>query len=387
MRRARPRRIRTIVLITLAVALVLATTAALVLYWQLRSADLDEIRQRQLLAEQTDAAADDGAIPPLLEEAVEQAGTLTDEPIGWRDALDVAAILMQSELTMGEMRQLMGQSTETLTTAEKQAIRELLLAKLSDEELETLRAITSRYGKYLVIADPDYPIEAVGVMDEAERARIVAAHRDEAQSGAPDGDDPDAAGTGAAPDADRPSTSSGAADGRSGSGQMASETASSSEAADAAAQPEREATAAPGGGADAAPGDSGATGGGQSSEGGRDEQDEQRRKLAATYENKLQQLKSSCTQQSQTLIAEAASELENAAEGQSIEAIGGGLLDKVSEAEGECDTKFNALLSEARQAFEAQQLSFEKGESWKREYAAAKAEIRSAAIAKLQGLL
>ncbi|NTZ17850.1 hypothetical protein EXW96_09785 [Paenibacillus sp. JMULE4] len=67
---------------------------------------------------------------------------------------------------------MLGQATDKLNNEEKQHIRDLLLQKLSQQEIDALKAITGKYGKNLIILDPNYPIELVGVYDEEERKKI-----------------------------------------------------------------------------------------------------------------------------------------------------------------------------------------------------------------------
>ncbi|GBF78500.1 hypothetical protein PA598K_07152, partial [Paenibacillus sp. 598K] len=178
------KRVWKITLWSTAVLGVLLVAAAGLLYWKLTTMDIGAIRDRHVLqGESSPGGAGGGAedssgrLPASLSGAVGKADALADKPIQSDDALDAAAILLQSGLSLREMYYLMGQSTETLSTEEKQHIRDLLLAKLDPEEIEALRAITSGYGKHLVILDPDYPIEAVGVKDDAERDRIIYEHR------------------------------------------------------------------------------------------------------------------------------------------------------------------------------------------------------------------
>ncbi|MBB6693244.1 hypothetical protein H7B90_17715 [Cohnella xylanilytica] len=148
--------------------------------YRVKTVDLDEIIAKHNvntaanIEDDSDSKKDqDSNIPNLLEKPLEKANSLTDKQIDSEDAIDVAAILMNSGLSLKEMSYLTGNSTSDLTTEEKQKIRDLLLKKLSPKEIEALRSITSQYGKYLVILDPNYPIELVGVQDEKERERIL----------------------------------------------------------------------------------------------------------------------------------------------------------------------------------------------------------------------
>lgn len=142
-------------------------------YYDLRSTTIEQVVQRQQQAGQDAADADEAKLPSLLEDPLDKANQLSNKPISKQDMMDAAAILLNSGLSMKEMYYLMGQSTEQLTDEEKQNIRDLLLEKLNQEQISALRNITKKYGKGLNILDPKFPIELVGVYDEAERKRIM----------------------------------------------------------------------------------------------------------------------------------------------------------------------------------------------------------------------
>lgn len=142
-------------------------------YNELRSTTIEQVVQRQEKPGQDTAETDEQVkIPSVLEDPLDKANQLSNKPISKQDMMDAAAILLNSGLSMKEMYYLMGQSTEQLTDEEKQRIRDLLLEKLTQEEINALRTITKKYGKGLNILDPKFPIELVGVYDEAERKRI-----------------------------------------------------------------------------------------------------------------------------------------------------------------------------------------------------------------------
>lgn len=142
-------------------------------YYELRSTTVEQVVQRQQQGERVTADADEQIkIPSILEDPLDKATQLSNKPISKQDMMDAAAILLNSGLSMKEMYYLMGQSTEKLTNEEKQHIRDLLLKKLTQEEISALRNITKKYGKGLNILDPNFPIELVGVYDETERKRI-----------------------------------------------------------------------------------------------------------------------------------------------------------------------------------------------------------------------
>ncbi|WJH35564.1 hypothetical protein N6H14_06020 [Paenibacillus sp. CC-CFT747] len=146
------------------------------LQYKLHSTSLEDIQARQA-AKQNGSTPEAGTpasgAPGALKDPLAKANEFTDKPISAQDALDAAAILSQAGLSMKEMSYLTGKADAGLPVEEKQRIRDLLLSKLTPEQIHTLRSITEPYGKKLVILDKDYPIELVGVYDEAERQKII----------------------------------------------------------------------------------------------------------------------------------------------------------------------------------------------------------------------
>ncbi|MBJ6359797.1 hypothetical protein ACFOQM_00445 [Paenibacillus sp. GCM10012307] len=170
---------------SLGVAVIIAAAGAGYLYWKLTSIDLEDIRARQLAkaeqragdsrftGKQDNGVSQSPELPSVLDHALGTAEEISGQKIAMDDAMDAAAILLQSGLSFTEMYSLLGQSDQQLSVEEKQHIRDLLLSKLSKEDIEALKSITSGYGKYLVILDEGYPIEAVGIKDAAKRKEIV----------------------------------------------------------------------------------------------------------------------------------------------------------------------------------------------------------------------
>jgi len=155
---------------------ILASVATGYLYYKTKNVDLDKIIEKHQADNNSNIASEQSKeteLPDIIKDQLGKASALTDKTIKADDALDVAAILMSSGLSMKEMSYLTGKSTDNLSVEEKQKIRDLLLKKLTPKEIEALRSITSQYGKYLVILDPNYPIELVGVEDKEERERIL----------------------------------------------------------------------------------------------------------------------------------------------------------------------------------------------------------------------
>ncbi|HEY0828443.1 MAG TPA: hypothetical protein VGE40_10140 [Bacilli bacterium] len=157
--------------------LVLLLTCAGFIYYQMKSINLVDIQARHRFQVGEMALPDEKTqkpahIPPVLNRPLDTANSYATKPIKAQDALDAASILLNSGLSLKEVYYLTGQATDKLSVKEKQNIRDLLLSKLTAEEIAALRSITSEYGKNLIILDPGYPIELVGVYDEKERSKI-----------------------------------------------------------------------------------------------------------------------------------------------------------------------------------------------------------------------
>jgi hypothetical protein len=308
------------------VILVIIMVTTGVVYWQIQSITLEDIQSRHNPAEaQADHEAEDKdvAIPSILSQPIKEANGFANKPIKTQDALDAAAILLQSGLSLQEIYYLTGQTKDNLSTEEKQRIRDLLLAKLTSEEIKSLRSITSQYGKHLIILDPNYPIELVGVYDEEERARI----RKQLESKqtkpfvSPVKNDP-------------------------GQRQLA--------------QPKLEADEEPSDSAD-------------------------QHKLAdiqSNYEQRLLALQSSCKQTAESLLNQAIAELRNAASSPDKQVNNQELLlSKISSEEERCDSRFASIINQATDEFIRGGL--DGGwlvREWEQKYEKAKTDTRLAAL-------
>ncbi|CAM3456107.1 hypothetical protein PALU110988_23780 [Paenibacillus lupini] len=135
-------------------------------YYYIKSIDIEDIASRH-----SSETADSGEkpvtkLPAIIEKPVEKASQLIGgQKIDSADALDVVAILMNSGLSLKQISYLQGNATTDLSIEEKTKIRELLLSKLSEEEIQLLKSITTEYGIALNILNPDFPIEWVGERD------------------------------------------------------------------------------------------------------------------------------------------------------------------------------------------------------------------------------
>ncbi|GMK48359.1 hypothetical protein PghCCS26_54890 [Paenibacillus glycanilyticus] len=140
-----------------------------VTYYYIKSIDIKDVAARHN-SDVVDGSGEESSepkkLPAIIEKPVEKASQLIGgEKIDSADALDVASILLNSGLSLKQISYLQGNATYDLSIEEKTKIRELLLSKLSDEEIELLRSITKQYGIGLNILNPDYPIEWVGERD------------------------------------------------------------------------------------------------------------------------------------------------------------------------------------------------------------------------------
>ncbi|MDQ8738358.1 hypothetical protein [Paenibacillus sp. LHD-38] len=105
-----------------------------------------------------------------------------------------------------------------------------------------------------------------------------------------------------------------------------------------------------------------------------------KKKIDASVNAKLQQLKSSCQASSNSLVKQIANELSNDKEA-TLATIQSKYLDKVFSAEAACDAKFNQLISNAQGEYQAAELSNQALPDWSSQYESAKATARADALA------
>lgn len=322
-----------VTLCSLAGLVVLFVISGAILYWKIQSIDLEQIQDRQLARAEgslTQGAEDDPAVPKVMQGAVSKAEGIAGKSIKSEDALDVAAILLQSELSLKQMYDLIGQSSGNLDTAEKQRIRDTLLGKLKPQEIEALRAITTDYGKGLVILDPDYPIELVGVQDEVERTRI----RKQLE-------------------AEKKAASGG------------------SEPAEAASAPESDADQSGGGGV------------GESA-------DPQLAAVAGKYAGKLQAVKAACTSDANAMtekVIAAINRMKNDDGSSSAGAAEDTLVQEIGAVEASCEASFETVIRLAKRELQREGLSTAMLQAWRDEYAAAKNAAMAQARARISAAI
>jgi hypothetical protein len=308
------------------------------LYYAINQVDLEGIEKR-IEERRQDAQSDNGTskMPGVLDSTIDKAESLTTKSIDPQDALDVAAILLKSGLSMKEMYYLTGKSTDKLSNEEKQKIRDLLLKKLTPEEIKALRAITYDYGKTLVILDPQYPIELVGVYDEAEQTRVRKELEARTKSRA--------TATIASPNTsvDTPTEVPFSSPAPSTTPPIPTETSSS-------------------------------------------EQTE----LRSTYQGKLDALQAGCTNKVSSLASELSAEIkagQASKEGVSIASLQSKFLPKIEAAEKECDSQFNNLMNDASKSYQEKEMPLQDIENWKSQYEAAKRSAQSEALNSLMAIM
>jgi hypothetical protein len=312
-------------------------------FYQIYSIDISDIQTRQEARQEGQPAEE--AVPSILNDSVQAANQHASKPIETQDALDVAAILLKSGLSLKEIYFLTGQASDQLSTEEKQKIRDLLLAKLTSEEITALRSITQDYGKHLVILDPNYPIELVGVYDETERKRIMTELEAKKQ----------AAGSASGSATAAPIAASAPVQGPSSTPfptpsptpiQKGSQVSSS-------ADPAKQA---------------------------------QKSVIENKYNEQITQLKASCDSQVNGFVqevSEALKQLQGENQQSVVETLQNQFLPKIVKAEQSCDTGFQQLLKAAQEEYQESGYDPKDLNNWQEQYDKYKSEMRSKAFAQI----
>ncbi|MBD3920706.1 hypothetical protein H8B09_18215 [Paenibacillus sp. PR3] len=321
-----------IIVVTIIVLVIAALTAG---YIYLKSISLDDIKSRHPVETEDNTGSDIKVnepvkIPKVMEGAVDKAASLVGKDIEGQDALDVAAILLNSGLSLRDIKYLQGNASYDLTTEEKQRIRDLLLEKLTSEEIKLLRSITSKYGKHLVILNPDYPIEWVGERDP-EKIKEHEKQWSEMQSGK----------------AAKPQTS--------GTKQPSTSTESDKPSTEPTKNDSTVLT---------------------------QQQKEKQKEINAKYDQKLSSLKSTCTAKSNTLLNTILKDLESDSK-PSLSKLQAKFLGQLADAEAACDSQFSELQSQAKADYKAAGIPATSMPNWKSEYDKAKVAARSSGIAAI----
>jgi hypothetical protein len=319
--------------------LLLIGTGAGWAYYQIYSIDISDIQSRQEAKQEGKPAEE--SVPSILNDSVNVANQHASKPVETQDALDVAAILLKSGLSLKEIYFLTGQATEQLTTEEKQKIRDLLLAKLTPEEIRALRSITKDYGKHLVILDPRYPIELVGVYDEAERQKILKDIEERKQGEGSSGI------TAAAPKP-VPATIP-----KPTSVPNVQHVEPVPKDSSIPADPQKQ---------------------------------EVQADLEGKYNQQMIQLKASCDSQVNQFVKEISAVLkENQEDNQqaSLETLQKQFLPKIMQAEQSCDQKFRGILESAKKEYQSTGIESKDLNKWQEQYDKYKSEMRTKALAQI----
>ncbi|MGG4144394.1 hypothetical protein ABEW34_14820 [Paenibacillus algorifonticola] len=354
------KRIWKTILITVATITVLLIGTVGFFYWKISSISLEDIQQRRAalvagqdgMAPASEGAGNQAELPSSLDSAVGKAEQIAGKTIKSDDALDVAAILLNSGLSFREMYILLGQSDEELTTEEKQAIRDLLLAKLTTEEIDALRSITKQYGKYLAIVDTNYPIEAVGEKDDAKRKAILekakqAKEEEEGKQAAEaNGQETASSQAGSAGKTDGTATTDEPGKPSGGKANTATDNKTASQTKDTQSKT---------------------------------------KSLNSKYESQLSALKGKCVSNANQLMTQVVAAINKSSE-LDEKALQGELLGKIAAAEASCDKQYQALINKAETEYKEAGIAFAKKSTWTQEYQSIKAEIRSSAINKLNAV-
>ncbi|SFE83888.1 hypothetical protein SAMN05216378_4274 [Paenibacillus catalpae] len=307
-----------------------------VTYYYIKSIDIKDIASRH----SSDLAADSGEkqpeskLPAIIEKPVEKASQLIGgEKIDSADALDVAAILLNSGLSLKQISYLQGNATTDLPVEEKQKIRDILLSKLSDEEIELLKSITKQYGIGLNILNPNYPIEWVGERDPEKMKENNEAWKkmNQQSNGSTKPTD-----TGTKTD-EKPANTDTKQD-------------------DKPAEPEKEPTPEL-----------------------TTDLKQVKQSIDSKTEGQLASLSGTCQAKSNSILAQ----IVGSADGVTLENLQNKYLGKVMEAEGSCDAAFQGIVSQAASSYADAGIDSSAMPDWNAKYEASKQAVRSSAISAI----
>ncbi|GLX67380.1 hypothetical protein [Paenibacillus glycanilyticus] len=299
-------------------------------YYYIKSIDIEDIAARH----SNDTAANSGAtqaepkkLPAIIEKPVEKASKLIGgEKIDSADALDVAAILLNSGLSMKQISYLQGNATTDLPVEEKQKIRDLLLSKLSNDEIELLRSITTQYGISLNILNPGYPIEWVGERDPEKIKENNEAWKKRNQQSTAGSSKPATTGT---KQEEKPSEPEKKPD------KPAVELAS--------------------------------------------DKKQVKKTIDSQTQSKLNSLSGTCKAKSNAILQQ----IVGSADGVTVDELQNKYLGKVMEAEGSCDAQFNGIVSQATSSYADNGIDSSAMPDWNAKYEASKQSARASAISAI----
>jgi hypothetical protein len=298
-----------------------------VAYYYIKSIDINDIASRHntdIVDGSVEGKTEPKKLPTIIEKPVEKASQLIGgEKIDSADALDVAAILLNSGLSLKQISYLQGNATTDLSVEEKQKIRDLLLSKLSDEEIGLLRSITKQYGIGLNILNPDYPIEWVGERDPEKIKEHSEAWKKMNQQ----------------------------SDGLTKSPEVTKPTESNKPT-----EPEKQPTP------ELAP-----------------DLKQAKQSIDSKTESQLASLSSTCKAKSNAILQQ----IVGSADGITLEELQNKYLGKVMEAEGSCDVQFQGIVSQAASSYADAGVDSSAMPDWNAKYEASKQSVRASAISAI----
>ncbi|WP_127498082.1 hypothetical protein [Paenibacillus glycanilyticus] len=304
-----------------------------VTYYYIKSIDIKDVAARHN-SDVVDGSGEESSepkkLPAIIEKPVEKASQLIGgEKIDSADALDVAAILLNSGLSLKQISYLQGNATTDLPVEEKQKIRDLLLTKLSDEEIKLLSSITKQYGIALNILNPDYPIEWVGERDPQKMKENYDAWMKMQQ---------------------QPSSST------KGTNTGTKPTDKPAETSKPTEEPEK--TPAPELTTDLK---------------------QVKQSIDSKTESQLASLSGTCKAKSNAILQQ----IVGSADGVTVEDLQNKYLGKVMEAEGSCDAKFQGIVSQAASSYADAGIDSRAMPDWNAKYEASKQSVRASAISAI----
>ncbi|TCM92799.1 hypothetical protein EV294_108188 [Paenibacillus sp. BK033] len=303
-----------------------------VAYYYIKSIDIKDIASRHSsdVADSTgEVMSEPKKLPAIIEKPVEKASQLIGgDKIDSADALDVAAILLNSGLSLKQISYLQGNATTDLPVEEKQKIRDLLLTKLSDEEIALLKSITKQYGIGLNILNPDYPIEWVGERDPQKMKENNEAWKKMQQHSS---GSTKTAGTGAQSD-NKPTESS--------------------KPTEPEKTPTPELTT---------------------------DLKQVKQSIDSKTESQLASLSGTCKAKSNAILQQ----IVGSADGVTVEDLQNKYLGKVMEAEGSCDAQFQGIVSQAASSYADAGIDSGAMPDWNAKYEASKQSVRASAISAI----
>jgi hypothetical protein len=300
-------------------------------YYYIKSIDIEDIVSRHSNDSADSEKKQESKLPAIIEKPVEKASQLIGgENIDSADALDVAAILMNSGLSLKQISYLQGNAAYDLSNEEKSKVRELLLSKLSSEEIELLRSITTKYGITLNILNPEYPIQWVGERDPEK----IKEHSEEWKKMSQQ----------SSSGSNKPADSSIKQDDKS------------TERVDKPAEPEKKPAVELA-----------------------SDQKKTKQAIDSQTEAKLNSLASSCKAKSNAIL----NQIVSSADGVSIGDLQTKFLGKVVEAEGSCDAQFQGIMSQAASSYADAGIDSSAMPDWNAKYEANKQSVRASAISAI----